>query len=1466
MRKTLFFCVVGVALIGALSFYALVLADTTSTLRPTADGGNDSAGWKNTSGTQCNQADCYVEADETGACDSNTSYIEGTANGENQTFDIDESSIPNNAVINSISITACYAQKAPGAGNANSFQTRRCVGGTCTNSGTTIDSSGTTYQETTQSHSGLSITKTASTDLEIGVSITGTTGKETRISQISTTITYTIPLVATASVDTGWVKGGSTGKNIVVTVNNAASSASAIQWIKITRPSSNYTLTAGSASGFSAAVTAGDITFTGGSITVGGSATFTITADTTSVDEAQTAWSVSADDDSGGGSPTSATASSAGALNTGIDATAPTSVSISSVNANSDTQLTANAGTASDSGAGPHASPYWFDETSGNSGATDSTSWQSGTSFVDTGLTASTQYCYRLKARDAVLNESAFSTDVCATTNVAGDDTTAPSAVSNLSAGTPTGNSIRLTWTAPGDDGTSGTASSYDIRYSTSPITESNWSSATQVTGEGTPKLAGSSEAFTVGGLSISTTYHFALKTSDEVPNVSGLSNIPSETTTSEGDTTPPAISSIAATNILESSAIIIWTTDEIADSQIEYGKSASYGSQTSLDGAFVTSHSVFLTGLSSATQYHFRVKSRDGAGNLAISGDSVFLTTGVADETKPRDITPPVISDVAVTTKENSATVTWFTDEPTRSFVSYGKTTIYGLQTELNITLLTSHTVTVTGLSPETEYNFQIVDEDEAGNRTFFENRVFTTKVALPPEPEKPPPPPTAIISEVATVAVRPSSAKIAWKTDVPATSQVRFGAESGNLTQLTIEFTTLSTEHAVTVSNLSPNTVYFFSAISRNAVGERAQSREGSFQTESLEIQTVIQVARLVALPPGSPGTQIPKTVAGETVTAVPILSTEGDATPPDVVLFDFIENPTENTSPLIRGRASERGGVIAGISYSTDGGSSWHPITKVEGIGSSAARFSAQIPNLRDGNYPILFRVRDNSGNIGKSEVKTLIIDIKPPATGANVFFLGNQSLIPSAFGTISTLTNLAHKIVISAVGGATAVEVVAKKLGADVAEAAVLSEETTAESELEIVSDLAVGSRGEEVLKLQQLLVHEGVYPLEFTTGYFGERTKEGVARFQEKYASEILTPAGLIQGTGTFDSSTKRKMNELLGIRTPNQIISPLSYSKQSDLWFGDVSFPEDGHYELFVEATDGAGRTSQRPLNPFSVTSPGIVTDAETGNPISGAVVSVFQFSSDIHDFIVWPGEIFNQANPHITSKDGSYRFILPPGKYYLKVEHEGYRTFFTDIVEFKNHQTVNLVLPLSPKPAIKLPISIFNVSRITFPYIPDFFGMRRVSEVAQEPVKLPEQVRALLGKLAPVFKSPTPTGEIIDIRYLRGKKTVLTVWATWSPLAQIQIPILDELQRENENDIAVLLLSLQESAGVIETYLRRGGYILKSITDAEGILTELYPIFTLPQHFFIDRKGILQDVYVGFLNKEELEKRLKDL
>lgn len=75
---------------------------------------------------------------------------------------------------------------------------------------------------------------------------------------------------------------------------------------------------------------------------------------------------------------------------------------------------------------------------------------------------------------------------------------------------------------------------------------------------------------------------------------------------------------------------------------------------------------------------------------------------------------------------------------------------------------------------------------------------------------------------------------------------------------------------------------------------------------------------------------------------------------------------------------------------------------------------------------------------------------------------------------------------------------------------------------------------LGSRGKEVKALQKLLINEGLWEARIgATGFFGPITKKVVIRYQEKYASEILKPLGLIKGTGCVGPSTRTHLEKYL---------------------------------------------------------------------------------------------------------------------------------------------------------------------------------------------------------------------------------------------------------------------------------------------------------------------------------------------
>ena len=98
-------------------------------------------------------------------------------------------------------------------------------------------------------------------------------------------------------------------------------------------------------------------------------------------------------------------------------------------------------------------------------------------------------------------------------------DDIGPAVITDLDVTGWTAHSISLSWTAPGDDGTLGTAAAYDVRYATEPITYHTWGSAQRATGEPTPQPAGSLETFTIEGLTEDETYHVAVSARDDAGN-----------------------------------------------------------------------------------------------------------------------------------------------------------------------------------------------------------------------------------------------------------------------------------------------------------------------------------------------------------------------------------------------------------------------------------------------------------------------------------------------------------------------------------------------------------------------------------------------------------------------------------------------------------------------------------------------------------------------------------------------------------------------------------------------------------------------------------------------------------------------------------------------------------------------------------------------------------------------------------
>ncbi|MCP4599154.1 MAG: S8 family serine peptidase [Proteobacteria bacterium] len=258
-------------------------------------------------------------------------------------------------------------------------------------------------------------------------------------------------------------------------------------------------------------------------------------------------------------------------------------------------------------------------------------------------LAPNTQYYLAIKAIDDRENSSMISNVLLAATS----DDEIPGKITTLQAQTSnTSDSILLTWTASGDDGQTGKASLYDLRYSTEAVTASTWASATPVTPITLPSLSGTSQSKTVTGLQGETVFHFAIRSIDDEGNASELSDSVSASTKA----VPPAPILDLAGEPMSKSVKLSWTAPgddgqegTATEYEIRYSteiipyyefETAMLFNNPPVPEIAGTAQSVIVNGLLEATTYWFAIKTIDDVGAVSTLSNRVSVTT--LDETSP--------------------------------------------------------------------------------------------------------------------------------------------------------------------------------------------------------------------------------------------------------------------------------------------------------------------------------------------------------------------------------------------------------------------------------------------------------------------------------------------------------------------------------------------------------------------------------------------------------------------------------------------------------------------------------------------------------------------------------------------------------------------------------------------------------------------------------------------------------------
>ncbi|MCB9421839.1 MAG: TlpA family protein disulfide reductase [Ardenticatenaceae bacterium] len=141
-----------------------------------------------------------------------------------------------------------------------------------------------------------------------------------------------------------------------------------------------------------------------------------------------------------------------------------------------------------------------------------------------------------------------------------------------------------------------------------------------------------------------------------------------------------------------------------------------------------------------------------------------------------------------------------------------------------------------------------------------------------------------------------------------------------------------------------------------------------------------------------------------------------------------------------------------------------------------------------------------------------------------------------------------------------------------------------------------------------------------------------------------------------------------------------------------------------------------------------------------------------------------------------------------------------------------------------------------------------------------------------IVGHLAPDFTLATPQGETVTLtnyvnRYGEsGQPVILNYWASWCGPCRVETPELQDASLKFKNQVAFIGINQGESAQIVSEFALSYGLTYPLLVDEDSTVNRDYGVNSLPTTIFIDRKGVVREVFIGILNQAVLEDRIKRL
>jgi len=137
----------------------------------------------------------------------------------------------------------------------------------------------------------------------------------------------------------------------------------------------------------------------------------------------------------------------------------------------------------------------------------------------------------------------------------------------------------------------------------------------------------------------------------------------------------------------------------------------------------------------------------------------------------------------------------------------------------------------------------------------------------------------------------------------------------------------------------------------------------------------------------------------------------------------------------------------------------------------------------------------------------------------------------------------------------------------------------------------------------------------------------------------------------------------------------------------------------------------------------------------------------------------------------------------------------------------------------------------------------------------------------AVVGKPAPDFALPTIAGKTTRLSDLRGQVVLVNLWATWCPPCRMEVPeLVAAYDRYKGRGFTVLAVNQGEARDQVQAFAGQYGMAFPVLLDQDGAVLSSYPTRGIPASFLVDRQGVLRQIVVGAMDRDELARLVEPL